>query len=162
MKSFLWKLTLRLKRKPYWAQIILFYFSSFLIVICFIPLLLLAELQSESTEGPDINSWIIIILIAPFLETLVFQYFPFWFMQKWIWLKTKKGLYIIVSAMLFGLSHTYSLSYIIMAFSVGLILAYIYFFYSKTTKLAFWSTTLIHSLRNGFSFLIATYADNFN
>jgi len=40
MKSMFWKLTLKLKRKPYWIQMMIFYLSSFLIICCVIPLLL--------------------------------------------------------------------------------------------------------------------------
>jgi len=158
----LWRLTLKLKRKPFWLQIVTFYFSSFLIVICVLPLLFLADKQSESTNGPDMSSWFLIIVLVPILETLMNQYFPFWLMQKWTLTKNKYGFYIFTSAIVFGLAHTYSLAYMIFAFSVGLILGYTYFFYSKTPKTAFWSTTLIHSLRNGFAFFLAAMADKVN
>lgn len=158
----LWRLTLKLKRKPFWLQIVTFYFSSFLIVICVLPLLFLADKQSESTNGPDMSSWFLIIVLVPILETLMNQYFPFWLMQRWTLTKNKYGFYIFTSAIVFGLAHTYSLAYMIFAFSVGLILGYTYFFYSKTPKTAFWSTTLIHSLRNGFAFFLAAMADKVN
>jgi len=162
MKSIFWRMTLKLKRKPYWAQIVTFYFSSFLVVLCVLPLLFLADNQSEGENGPDISSWILVIVLAPILETLLSQYFPFWLMQKWSLTKNKYGFYIFSSAIVFGLAHTYSLQYMIFAFSVGLILGYTYFFYSKTPKIAFWLTTLIHSLRNGLAFFIAAMADKAN
>jgi hypothetical protein len=162
MKSIVWRMTLKLKRKPYWFQIVTFYISSFLIVLCILPLLFLAYKPSESTNGPDDSSWILVIVLAPILETLLIQYLPFWLMQKWSWTRNKYGLYILTSAIVFGLGHTYSLRYMIFAFSLGLILGYTYFFYSKTPKTAFWSTTLIHSLRNGFAFFLAAMADKVN
>lgn len=139
-----------------------FYFSSFLIVLCVLPLLFLTDNLSESENGPDVNSWILGIVLAPILETLLNQHLPFWLLQKLSWTRNKYGLYIFASAIAFGLLHTYSLRYMIFAFSIGLILGYTYLFYSKTPKIAFWSTTLIHSLRNGLAFFIAAMADKAN
>ena len=162
MKSIFWRMTLKIKRKPYWIQIVTFYFSSFLIILFVLPLLFLVDNPSENTNGPDLSSWIIVVALAPIVETLLIQYLPFWLIQKWSLTRNKYGLYIFTSAIVFGLCHTYSLRYMIFAFSVGLILGYTYFFYSKTPKIAFWSTTLIHSLRNGLALFLATLADNFN
>lgn len=139
---------------------VLFYFSSFLIVCCVLPVVFISEkIMGENTEGPDLTSWITIIIIAPIFETFLNQYLPFKLMQNLSWTKNKYGLYILVSAMVFGLMHTYSLQYMIFAFSVGLILGYTYFFYSKAPQKAFWSTTLIHALRNSFTILAGIILD---
>ena len=160
MKSIFWIMTLKLKRKPYWIQMGIFYLSCFLIVFSVLPFILLTEvLVGESTEGPDLSSWFLVIILAPILETLINQHLPFKLMQKWSWTRNKYGLYIIVSALVFGLSHTYSLQYMIFAFSGGLILGYMYFFYSKTPRKSFWSTTLIHALKNSVAILAAVLAD---
>ena len=160
MKSIFWKMTLKLKRKPYWVQMSIFYLSTLLIVISVLPFIALTnKLIGENTEGPDLSSWFSIIILIPLIETFIFQHLSFKLMQKWSFTKNKYGLYISVSAILFGLSHTYSLQYIIFAFAVGLILAYMYFFYSKTPKKSFWSIALIHALRNSFTILIAVIAD---
>ena len=119
-------------------------------------------LNGENTNGPNTTSWILVIILAPILETFFNQYLPFKLFQNFTWTRNKYGLYILTSAIVFGLGHTYSLRYMIFAFSLGLILGYTYFFYSKTPKTAFWSTTLIHSLRNGFAFFLAAMADKVN
>lgn len=156
MRSLFWRMTLKLKRMPYWAQMSIFFVSSFLIVLSVIPFIALTfVLEGESTEGPDLSSWFFLIILIPILETFIHQHLPFKLMQSWSWAKNKYGLYIIVSAIVFGLIHTYSLQYMIFAFSVGLILGYMYFFYSKTPRKSFWSTTLIHALRNLVAFLAA-------
>lgn len=156
-------MTLKLKRKPYWNQMLRFYLYSFLIVFCALPLLILANLLlGENTNGPEIDSLkfaIYAVTIVPVLETFLNQYLPFKLMQKLNCTRNKYGLYIFASAIVFGLCHTYSLQYMIFGFSIGLILGYTYFFYSKTPKLAFWSTTLIHSTRNGLAILITFMAD---
>jgi membrane protease YdiL (CAAX protease family) len=159
MKKIIWRLTLKLKRKSLMTQIIIFYVLSFLIVFSVIPFLILTDsIIGENNNGPDfelgIGSWILVVIIAPILETFLNQWLPFKLMQKWSLTKNKYGIYILISAIIFGLCHTYSLQYILFAFSVGLILGYTYFFYSKTPKLAFWITTLIHGLRNLTTFLI--------
>lgn len=135
------------------TQIIIFYISSFLIVCSVLPLLVLTDsIIGDNNNGPDIGvgigSWIFVAIIVPIFETLLNQKLPFNILQNWNLTKNKYGFYILISAIIFGLFHTYSLQYILFAFSVGLILGYTYFFYSKTPKLAFWITTLIHGLRN--------------
>jgi hypothetical protein len=153
-------MTLKLKRKPYWGQISLFFVLTFLIALSVVPFIVLTDvLVGENTEGPDVSSFFIIVILAPILETLLHQHLPFKLMQSWSWTKNKYGFYIIVSAILFGLIHAYSLQYMIFAFSVGLILAYMYFFYSKSPGKSFWSTTLIHAMRNLFAFLGALFFD---
>ena len=162
MKSIFWIMTLKLKRKPYWFQMGLFYLSTFLIAICILPFILVTnKLIGENTEGPDLSSWFFVIILIPIFETYVNQYLPFKLMQKWSWTKNKYGLYILVSAIIFGLLHTYSLQYMIFGFSGGLLLAYMYFFYSKTPRKSFWSTTLIHALKNSVGILAAVLADKF-
>ena len=118
-------------------------------------------LIGENTEGPDmdVSSWFLGIILAPILETFINQHLPFKLMQKWSWTKNKYGLYILVSAIVFGLLHTYSLQYMIFAFSGGLILAYMYFFYSKTPGKSFGSTTLIHAIKNSVAVLAGVLAD---
>jgi membrane protease YdiL (CAAX protease family) len=162
MKSIFWRTTLKLKRKPYYIQIGIFFLSSFLIVICVLPFIALTDIVAgENTEGPDVSLWMLAIIFAPMLETLLNQHLPFKLMQKWSWTKNKYGLYIVFSAIIFGICHTYSLQYMIFAFSVGLILGYMYYFYSKKPGKSFWSTTLIHALRNSVAILIPLFTDMF-
>jgi hypothetical protein len=116
-------------------------------------------LNGENTNGPNTTSWILVIILAPILETFFNQYLPFKLFQNFTWTRNKYGLYIFSSAIVFGFMHTYSLQYMIFAFSVGLVLGYTYFFYSKAPNKAFWSTTLIHALRNSFVMLIAVISD---
>jgi membrane protease YdiL (CAAX protease family) len=87
-------------------------------------------------------------LFVPLFETFLFQQLPFKIMQNWSLTTNRYGIYILLSAIIFGLFHWYSLQYMIFAFAVGLVLGYTYFFYCKTPKVAFWSTVLIHGLRN--------------
>lgn len=160
MKSFFWRMTLKLKRKPYWLQISILFIFSYLIVVSALPFLFLAELADPgNTNGPGLAGWVSIIVFAPLFETFFNQYLPFKLMQKWSYIKTKSGVYVFLSALIFGLCHCYNIKYMIFAFSVGLILGYTYLFYSKTPSKAFWSTTLIHAVRNTMVILIAFIPD---
>ena len=154
MRTIIWKLTLKLKRKSYLTQISIFYFSSFLIVCCVLPFIYLTDKTiGESSNGPEVGIWILVSVFVPVFETFLNQRLPFKLMQNWSLTKNKYGLYILISAIIFGLCHCYSLQYMIFAFAVGLVLGYTYFFYSKTPKLAFWTIALIHGLRNSIVFI---------
>lgn len=154
MKSIIWKLTLKLKRKSYLTQISIFYFSSFLIVCSVLPFIYLTDKTiGGKSNGPEVGIWIVVSVFVPIFETFLNQQLPFNLLQNWSLTKNKYGLYILVSAIIFGLGHCYSLQYMIFAFAVGLVLGYTYFFYSKTPKVAFWTTALIHGLRNSIVFI---------
>ena len=158
MKTLIWRLTFFIKKRPYWLQITIFFLLSLLIAIGAIPFkVVIDKVLGENISAQKTNSWFVIIIIAPLFETFINQYVPFKIFQNYDWLKTKYGLYILSSALVFGLMHWYSIQYIIFAFSVGLVFGYSYFFYSKTPIKAFWSTTLLHSLRNTLSFLLVMY-----
>lgn len=156
MNSFLWRLTLRLKRKSYIAQIAIFFSASFLMIFFVFPFIFLADqIIGENTSGPDLN-WFIVILLAPILETYLNQMLPFLLMQKWNLTKRKYGLYVVLSASIFAAMHSYSIQYVIAIFPVGLVLSYVYVFYSKNPRVAFWSTTMIHALKNSVALLALT------
>jgi hypothetical protein len=155
MKSLFWKFTLKLKRKPFLIQFLILFSLSIIIVASVLPFIFLTDLTiGENNTKPEFKYFISAAVIIPILESLLNQYLPFILMQKWSLTKRKYGLYIIISAIIFGLCHCYSIQYMIFAFSLGLILGYTYYFYSKTPKIAFWSITLIHSLRNSIAFLL--------
>lgn len=154
MRSRLWKLTLRLKRKSYLTQISIFYLSSFAFVLFVLPFIYLTDkILGENSNGPEAGAWIATVLVAPFFETFLFQRLPFNLMQNWSLTRNKYGLYILVSSVIFGLCHYYSLQYMIITFAGGLVLAYTYFFYCKMPKVAFWTTVLIHGLRNSMALI---------
>lgn len=149
MNSILWRLTLRLKRKSYIAQISIFFAAFFILSLFVLPIILMVDqLMGENDNGPELDLWFLVIILVPILETYLFQHFPFKLMQKWKRTKHKYGLYIALSAIAFSLSHCYSLQYIIMVIPGGVLLGYIYVFYSKNLRKAFWTTTIIHALKN--------------
>jgi len=158
MNSFLWRLTFRLKKKSYFVQIALFFCASFLMILFVLPFIFLADqIVSESTNEPNINWWVGIIILVPLIETYMNQKLPFILMQKWNKTKGRYGLYMLLSALVFAAMHCYSIQYIIAVFPAGLVLSYVYVFYSKNPKIAFWSTTIIHALKNSVALLALAF-----
>ncbi|HYK76875.1 MAG TPA: CPBP family glutamic-type intramembrane protease [Daejeonella sp.] len=105
-------------------------------------------LLGNSDSGPDMKNWFIVIIVAPIVETFINQFGVFRIFNRIKITQGKQGWIILISASIFGLTHTYSLSYMIFGFSMGIVLAYIYYLFHHTPLKAFWTTALIHSFRN--------------
>jgi len=90
-------------------------------------------------------------LFAPFIETLVFQYF----LIEYLFPKTSSGFReVILSSIAFGLTHYYSIYYIILSFVTALFLGYAYIL-ARRNKLppsAFIIVFIIHFLYNLITF----------
>lgn len=154
------KFLLLLKREPYWLQIVIFFLGSIVVTILSAPFIYFTEQVTEKgNPGPDTKLFVTILLVAPVLETYFNQHLIFKIMQYWSATKKKYGLYIILSSLIFGILHTYSAKYVVYAFTVGLTLSYIYFFYCKNPKKAFWSTALVHFLRNSLAYIFLLFED---
>ena len=99
----------------------------------------------------DIDSIIILILFAPVIEVLFFQYLIYILVNK---LKIYKLYYIIFSAVLFSIAHDYNISYIIKAFISGLLYASLFYIIAnrnkKSIEIALLFTILTHSVHNMF------------
>lgn len=97
------------------------------------------------------------VLFGPFIETAFFQYFIIKFLKTLDNVKKNEILIIMISSLLFGLSHYYSVYYIMIAFLIGIVLAYS-FIVSENFKIRpFWIVFSIHCLFNLMSFLIGFY-----
>jgi membrane protease YdiL (CAAX protease family) len=148
MKTIIWRLNRFFLKGPFAYQLFKLYLLSLIVPLAFFPLFYLVEkVFGENNAGPDLSKWFLAIVIAPVVETLLFQHSIFKLLQKNEYTRGKAAVYIIFSALLFGLSHTYSFYYIVAAFAGGLVLAYTYYLYHNAKK-AFWTTTCIHSLHN--------------
>ena len=96
-------------------------------------------------------------LLGPVLETLLHQALPIYlFTKKWI--KNRK-LAIFISALFFGLMHSYSLHYILWTFVGGLLLAWAYLIYYEKYgfEKAFWAITIVHALRNAITLVMEVF-----
>ena len=91
--------------------------------------------------------WIIIII--PFFETLLYQYAIIEILNK----KFNPLISCIISALLFGLSHTYNIFYFLFALISGFLFATIYYVGSITRRGIFY-TFLTHSIYNSIAFTL--------
>ncbi len=86
-------------------------------------------------------------IIAPVVETALFQALPISLLRGKF--KLSWPVVLIASAALFGASHWYSPAYIILAFLIGLVLAYGYAVRREDDGRPFVLITVVHGLRNG-------------
>lgn len=144
--------------------ILIMTFLTFLIVLPMIPFIVHLEQTGASLGGIDLQKElstqpIILILLVAFIAPLVETFISQWVVIKLLrfipFISHRSGILAVVSAITFGLGHTYSLLYMIAMFFVGLLLAYSYLLYETKNKHPFWVVTAIHSLRNSISIMVA-------
>ena len=113
-----------------------------------------------SSNGNDMNELssegklFVILIFAPLIETLFFQFLPSQILHE---LKITKQLYLVlIPSVLFSLVHFYFWLYMVMAFIGGIILNYYYIEMKKISKFSFLLTLLLHFLYNlyGFVFVV--------
>jgi hypothetical protein len=128
--------------------------SAMLGLLSFIFNIEISEATSETSKSSMFLNFVVAIIIAPLLETLIYQYAVIKLLRKVKILKNNNYIIILICSILFGLSHTYSLSYVINTTIIGIILAYSFITYEKKGIPPFLIVCAIHSLRNLFSFVV--------
>lgn len=111
------------------------------------PELTSSKLQFDSL----LEEFVVAVVIAPIIETLIFQYA---IIETLLNLKVHPWISIIISALLFGVSHWYNPIYVIVLTVVGCILAYYYValrYQNGFTQISL--VVLIHALFNTIVFL---------
>lgn len=92
-----------------------------------------------------------VVFIAPFLETLVFQYIPYHVLKlvkvRNYWLR------LFIPTLIFALCHYYSIMYIFVMFFMGIILNYFYLYCVANRKNAFIWVASLHAVYNLCQFL---------
>lgn len=139
----------------------LFFLCFFLIILLEIPITYVIGfidqdafigLQFGDTPLDIIVEFMLTIVVAPFLETIIFQVI---IIEVLIWLRVKSWIAIGVSALLFSFAHYYSLYYILAIFPSGLLLSYYYYILRMREDVwhALLLVTLLHALINICAFL---------
>ncbi len=98
---------------------------------------------------------ILAVIIAPVIETALFQALPYLLFTKIPYIRLKPVWIVLISAVLFGLWHTYSIHYMIYTFIGGA--AYMYLYIVRYKRGAYLTVVAIHSLAN----LFATLGDEY-
>lgn len=93
-------------------------------------------------------------VIAPLLETWLVQMIPIEMMKRYVRVEVA----VVLSALLFGLMHTYSTFYIINMFFVGLVFSTAYVWWAKRSLIhPFWIVCGIHFLKNLLAFIVLSF-----
>lgn len=111
--------------------------------------------QIDALEGKSlILVFFLLVVVAPVVETFIFQY---GIIELCLLVRSKynKQIALFVSALLFGLSHSYNIIYIVFATIMGAALAFYYLCFRKyETKYAILAIMILHALLNGITFLL--------
>nr|WP_244525460.1 CPBP family glutamic-type intramembrane protease [Bacillus sp. 166amftsu] len=137
-------------------------------IISFLITIPLNLFLPPSQANPSINESIIehiflVLIIAPFLETILFQKILFFILQITPYISERNILIILISSIIFGLNHQFDITYIIAATLMGLVFNYSYFIYQQKnyndsqSMSAFWIVFWIHELHNAIAFFIIEF-----
>jgi len=99
-------------------------------------------------ERTAINLLLSVVIIAPVLETLLFQHFIYIFFRNIKFFIKNPHHILFISAFLFGLAHHYHLIYLIGSVFGGFIYMFAYMARIDRDKYTFWLVVLIHSTYN--------------
>jgi uncharacterized protein len=141
---------------PFFNFILIFLLITlfFGVITYFLPVDLAGETSGKGLE-PIIDQLVFGVLIVPLIETLLFQSIIITIICKII---KRPGLNIIpalaISALAFGLNHSYNLAYFIYTLIIGFFLAFAYFVARYRKESAILSVFLIHSIFNLISYSI--------
>jgi len=108
--------------------------------------------RSVMSDIPDLGTntqrFITLVFLAPLIETYLCQYLFFEHLSKYL----KNSVIIFLSAVVFGLGHTYNSVYMLYAFFSGLL--YSVGYYYRLNSNPFVIVFLIHSIYNLLTFLL--------
>ena len=135
----------------FWTASLLF--NIFLITITGLLINLVGELEDNPNNYIEIPNqfirWGYFFIIGPVLETVFFQFSIYKFLsvsftKNWFYA------YIVLSALLFAISHPFGVFYFIYSFIIGISLAILFYFFSriKGTIVAIFGIFTIHSIIN--------------
>ncbi len=116
----------------------------------------------ESTEGPKFDSskadFLLVVILAPIIETLILQS---WLIKKILKnTNNSKLAAFMVSAIVFGLLHNYSVPYIMKGTLAGMIYALLYLTIANKKRDPLPYVVLTHSLNNLIAFILQAIPDN--
>jgi hypothetical protein len=150
------------------AYIKVAYFSIFSILYSFISSKLIEYLKIDEINiggitFKSITQEIFVgLVIGPIIETLIFQFVIYKIIfyikgniQKYLLKKECQflGFYILISSILFAISHSYSVYYILLMIIPGAVLSYAFYFFKKNYTYPVLYTFLIHFIHNLFIFI---------
>ncbi|WP_276358920.1 CPBP family intramembrane glutamic endopeptidase [Daejeonella sp. H1SJ63] len=98
-----------------------------------------------------LEEFIVVVVVAPVFETVVFQYFMITlmlFLAQRFFKRDLAAFAIILPAICFGFSHTYNNLYVLNTFLAALMINYFYILVKSRNQNAFILTVILHALYN--------------
>jgi hypothetical protein len=92
------------------------------------------------------------VIIGPLIETFIFQKVAYTCFSYIKWMKQHKMMIVLFGAIIFGIVHCFSLSYIIYNMFTGCLLMFAYII--KLHKNPYWFVVILHGLMNLFAIFI--------
>lgn len=122
-------------------------------VLCHVILIDLFKFESVSNavtrDQSILKIFIYALILGPFFETLLFQFIPVKLLSTYVFFKKKKIWIVLISALLFALTHLYSSYYFIYTFLMGINLVLFFFIMEfKNKGSGLWHATLLHAIIN--------------
>jgi hypothetical protein len=115
------------------------------------PIVQSSNVEEHMDNG--VYGFLKVVIIAPLFETFIFQFLVIEFMYL---MRIGKIKIVGLSAIIFSITHYYSIGYILYAFSIGVIFSYSYVI-QKNTARAFLTVYAIHLLRNALAFSLRIF-----
>jgi uncharacterized protein len=114
------------------------------------------SLGKQVEFSSNIEAFVMPVLIAPLLETFLFQFLIIYQTYESYKGKNVKLLAISISAVLFGLSHFYSIHYVAFGIIAGYFLSYVFCYFREKTNYpsVILYVTIIHLISNLLVFII--------
>lgn len=114
------------------------------------------EINNYKEEWGPVGYPILLLVVAPLVETLIFKTLVINLSSH---LLKRANVYspkmpVLISAVLFALIHTYNITYVIVTFFAGLLLAILYVIMQKRKENAFLGVSLAHSLHNLYWYIL--------
>jgi len=166
IKNLLTKFHYYVKNLPTIKYIIFITLISVLIGLVILPFQLLFSAPINFEEvAPDwsnqLHIFLEVVLLGPFLETIISQFLILTILKHIKWIKKYKGSHILISALYFGLGHYNwgGIIKVISTFLAGVIYAYSFVLYSNKKAKPIMVVFTMHALHNfivtfGFSMVI--------
>lgn len=141
----------KLGKMPLYYYVPLTYISVWVVLL---PVLLLANWLKLGELGaspsiPD-NNWLkylMVVVVSPFLETLICQTIPYYLLGLFTFFKNRPWIIILLSSLVFGIAHELSFQYNLSMTIFGFFLISTYFIREKRND-SFLATFLLHALFN--------------
>ncbi len=101
---------------------------------------------TDANERIGVIDYFFTIVCTPIFETLIFQKLPYWGLSKLKFFKNNIIFICLISSIIFGALHYYSITYMLFALIIGMVFMFGYI--CRQGKASYWTIVLLHSLYN--------------